>query len=152
MRLAALTLLVSAGAAFADCQNDQVEFRGPDGSSLFTVEVADTAETRARGLMFRKTMDDDNGMLFVYPRQRPVAFWMKNTFIPLDMIFVDETGVVKSVHANAIPHDTTAIPSGAPVQYVVEINAGLAATKGIAEGAEMRHPVIDPARAVWQCD
>lgn len=152
MRRAALALLVSAGPVFADCQEDQVEFRGPDGSTTFSVEVADTAETRARGLMFRTNISDDHGMLFVYPRQRPVAFWMKNTFIPLDMIFVDDTGTVKSVHANAIPHDTTAIPSGAPVQYVVEVNAGIAAAAGITPGAEMRHPVIDPARAVWQCE
>ena len=152
MRLAALALAVSAGTAFADCQDDQVEFRGPEGVSTFSVEIADTAETRARGLMFRKSMDDDHGMLFVYPRQRPVAFWMKNTFIPLDMIFVDETGVVKAVHADAIPHDTTPIPSGAPVRFVVEVNAGIAEAKGIGPGAEMRHPVIDPERAVWQCD
>ncbi len=88
-------------------------------------------------------------MLFVYDRERPVSFWMKNTLIPLDMIFADAEGRVVAIHENAIPHDETPIPSGAPSQYVLEINGGLASTLGIEVGSEMQHPAIEAA--AWPC-
>jgi uncharacterized membrane protein (UPF0127 family) len=75
---------------------------------------------------------------------------MKNTLIPLDMIFADERGVVTSVHANAVPHDLTTIDGGEGVRFVLEINGGLAKRLGIVPGSEMRHPAIDVP--VWACD
>jgi uncharacterized membrane protein (UPF0127 family) len=77
---------------------------------------------------------------------------MKNTLIPLDMIFADETGRVTRVHANAVPGDTTPIDGGNDVRFVLEINGGLAKRLGIVPGAEMRHPSIPQDGAVWPCD
>jgi uncharacterized membrane protein (UPF0127 family) len=90
-------------------------------------------------------------MLFVYDRPQRVGFWMKNTLIPLDMVFADETGVVTKIHENAVPHDETLIDGGQGVQFVLEINAGLVRRYGISAGSEMRNPAIDQASAVWPC-
>ncbi len=95
-------------------------------------------------------MARSSGMLFVYERPQPVSFWMRNTLIPLDMIFMDETGTVRHVHENAIPLDETGIPGGPDIQFVLEINGGLAGRLGIAEGSELRHPSIGPD-AAWTC-
>ena len=77
---------------------------------------------------------------------------MKNTLISLDMIFADATGTVRRVHEGAVPGDLTPIPGGADIQYVLEINAGMAKRLGIAEGAQMRHPAIASEKAAWPCD
>ena len=140
------------GVAAAACAPDAVELRGPAGTARFAVEVADDGAERARGLMFRESMPRSAGMLFVYDAPQRASFWMKNTLIPLDMIFADETGRVTRVHSNAVPHDTTPIDGGDGVRFVLEINGGLAARMGIAPGAELRHPAIPQATAVWPCD
>ncbi|WP_136442511.1 DUF192 domain-containing protein [Pacificoceanicola onchidii] len=134
------------------CTDDAVWLRGDFGKVRFSVDIADDEAERAQGLMFVETMPTSRGMLFVYDREAPngVAFWMKNTLIPLDMIFADRTGAVIKVHENAIPGDLTAIPSDGPAQYVLEINGGLAAQLGIEAGAQMRHPTIE--EAVWPCE
>ncbi|ETX16577.1 hypothetical protein OCH239_01765 [Roseivivax halodurans JCM 10272] len=137
-------------AAQAACSEDRVGLRGEFGEVSFRVDVADTADERAQGLMNVPEMPRFSGMLFVYERPQPVAFWMKNTLIPLDMIFADEAGVVQRVHAEAVPGDLTGIPGGDGIQYVLEVNGGLAADLGIAPGTEMRHPSIDDA--AWPCD
>jgi hypothetical protein len=130
-----------------------VELRNPAGGvARFTVEVADDAAERARGLMFRDDMPTGAGMLFVYPEAGPVSFWMKNTLIPLDMVFADAAGRVVHVHENAVPLDETPIPGRGAVQFVLEINGGLARGLGIAAGAEMRHPAIPQDTAAWACD
>jgi len=138
--------------AWAACAPDVVELRGPSGQQRFTVEVADDGAERAQGLMFRESMPSSAGMLFVYEEPQAVSFWMKNTLIPLDMIFADETGRVTRVHSNAIPGDTTPIQGGEGVRFVLEINGGLAARMGIAEGSELRHPAIGQDSAVWPCE
>ena len=99
-----------------------------------SAEVAATPEARERGLMNRAALPAGRGMLFIYPAPRLVAFWMKNTLIPLDMIFVDDSGVIVRVHENAVPGDETPIPSGAPVRYVLEIGGGQARALGIGPG------------------
>ena len=144
-----LALWALAGSAAAACASDRLDLRGPFGLASFRVAVADDPEERAQGLMHVEEMGRFEGMLFIYERPQPVAFWMKNTLIPLDMIFADSAGVVQRVHANAIPGDLTAIPGGEDIQYVLEVNGGLAATLGIAPGAEMRHPGI--AMPAWGC-
>lgn len=142
-----------AVTAAAQCAEDRLDLRGDWGSARFTVEVADEAQEVARGLMFRESMATTAGMLFVYPRPQRVAFWMRNTLIPLDMIFAGPDGVVRKVHANAVPLDETPIPGGAPdIQFVLEINAGLAERFGIGPGTEIRHPEIDQALAAWTCE
>jgi uncharacterized protein len=141
-----------AAPVWAECQTDRVDLRGPFGTAGFTVEVADDVAERARGLMFRESMPSGAGMLFVYERPQTVAFWMENTLIPLDMVFMDETGTVKKVHANARPLDRTAIPGGDGILAVLEINGGLAGQIGITEGAQLRHPGLPQDRAAWPCE
>ncbi len=146
--LAGLSLAAGQAAA-QSCNEDRLTLRGDFGTASFRVAVADTPGERSMGLMNVAEMDRFTGMLFVYESPGRVAFWMRNTLIPLDMIFADATGVVRKVHANAIPHDETAIPGPDGTQYVLEINGGLAETLGIAPGAQMQHPAITDA--AWPC-
>ncbi|WP_418594098.1 DUF192 domain-containing protein [Ponticoccus sp. (in: a-proteobacteria)] len=132
------------------CREDTILLRGDFGKARFSVTVADDGPERAQGLMHVKSMPPSFGMLFVFPSARPVSFWMKNTLIPLDMIFADRHGVVRRVHAMAQPGDLTQIPGGDNIQYVLEINGGMAGMLGIKPGSQMRHPAIsDPA---WRCN
>lgn len=149
--LGVLITLGCSTAVLADCLDDVVELRGDWGRARFSVEVADTVDERAIGLMNRETLPGSAGMLFVFEGPRQVVFWMKNTLIPLDMLFVDGTGRVTRVHSNAIPHDETPIPGGDNVVAVLEINGGLAKRMGITEGSAMRSPVFAQATAVWPC-
>jgi uncharacterized membrane protein (UPF0127 family) len=140
----------AAEPAAAACREDTILLRGDFGKARFSVAVADDAETRAKGLMHVASMPPSHGMLFVYPSARPVSFWMKNTLIPLDMIFADRHGVVQRVHSMAKPRDLTQIPGGPGIQYVLEINGGLAQQMGIGPGSQMRHPAI--AEPAWRCN
>lgn len=157
MRILFLTATLVAAtlapmAASATCREDRVELRGDWGSVRFRVEIADTPRERAQGLMHVEEMPRLAGMLFVYERPQTVNFWMENTLIPLDMIFADQTGLVRRVHANAIPHDRTSIPGGSDdILYVLEINGGLAEDLGIEAGSQLRHLSMDPDVALWPC-
>ena len=146
--LFALALARQAGAA--SCDPARLDLRGPMGQVSFHVELADDPGARAKGLMFREAMASGAGMLFVYEAPTQPAFWMKNTLIPLDMIFADAAGVVTRVHENAVPGDETPIDGGPGVQFVLEVKGGLTRRLGIAPGAELRHPAI--AAAQWSCD
>jgi uncharacterized membrane protein (UPF0127 family) len=152
IRAALLLLLATALPAAASCDPGRLDIRGDWGSARFRVELAITPEEQARGLMFREELARMAGMLFVYDRQQPLSFWMRNTLIPLDMIFIDETGTVVDVHAEAIPLDETPIRSDAPGLAVLEINGGMAETLGIGEGDEIRSPAMPQDRAVWPCE
>lgn len=142
---------VSAGVAAAACSHGVVELRGDWGEAQFTVELADDPASRAQGLMYRPSMPVDEGMLFLYESPIRATFWMKNTLIPLDMIFAGPDGVVTHVHSNARPLDETAIDGGPGVLAVLEINGGLAGSFGIAPGTELRHPRLDQETAAWPC-
>ena len=145
MRLIAGFMLgLAAVPAYAapPCAYDRVDIRWPGGGESFAVEVADDSAERAQGLMFRDSMNPGAGMLFVYEGPRNVAFWMRNTLIPLDLIFADSSGKVTRIHSNAIPLDETRIDGGDSVQFVLEINGGLAKRMGLQPGAVMRHPAI----------
>ena len=100
----------------------------------FTVEVASSADQRARGLMFRKTMADDAGMIFDFGQSRRVGMWMENTILPLDMLFADDTGTIRHIKENAKPYSREIIDSMSPVKYVVELNAGIVGKFGIKPG------------------
>lgn len=153
MRFLFVVLLVSLGGpVFALCSEDRIELRGDWGSARFRIEVADDPAERAQGLMHVEQMPRMAGMLFVYERPQAVSFWMENTLIPLDMIFADETGLVQHVHRDAIPLDRTPIPGGDDIQYVLEVNAGVAEAFGIGPGSQMRHPSIAQDAAVWACE
>lgn len=145
--------LAAPVVAWAGCAPDQVEIRLASGGLVrFSVEVADDPGERAKGLMFREEMPASSGMIFLYERPQHAVFWMKNTLIPLDMIFADATGVVKHVHANAIPHDETGIDGGTDILAILEINGGLAKRLGITAGAVIRHPDLEQSTAAWACD
>lgn len=144
--------LAAASPAAAACSPDRVDLRGPAGSARFSVEIADSPEEQALGLMHRTHLASGAGMLFVYDRPQRAVFWMKNTLIPLDMIFADAAGRVQRVHAGARPQDETPIDGGEGILVVLEINGGLAARLGIGPGAELRHPALDPATAHWPCE
>lgn len=148
--LCAAAVSAVAQVAPAECAPDRVDLRGPFGTASFTVELADTPAVRSRGLMFRTEMAADSGMLFVYEQPGEVSFWMKNTLIPLDMIFTDARGTVRHVHANAIPGDLRPIAGGSGILTVLEINGGLSAEIGIAPGAQLRHPALGSG-AAWPC-
>ncbi|MEM1079247.1 MAG: DUF192 domain-containing protein [Pseudomonadota bacterium] len=141
-----------AGVAQASCAPDRVALQGPWGQAQFTIELADDDAERGRGLMFRESLPQRAGMLFVYDRPQSVSFWMRNTLIPLDMIFVDETGIVRHVYSNAVPLDETPIFGGDSILAVLEINGGLALQYGIAAGTLLQHPAFDQTMAAWPCD
>lgn len=103
--------------------------------SRFSVEIAVSEAERERGLMHRTSLPKDHGMLFAFDHPQRVWFWMRNTEIPLDMLFIRANGVVETVHANAVPEDWTPISGGADIQYVLEIGGGVAKASGISAGA-----------------
>jgi len=144
-------ILAGAPVAASVCAEDRVDIRSGGSTASFSVEVADTPEARAQGLMNRPEMPAFSGMLFVYERPQPVSFWMKNTLIPLDMLFADETGTVQRIHAEATPLSTESIPGGQGIKLVLEINGGMAETLGLTPGAELRHPAIAQDVAAWPC-
>jgi len=111
------------------------------GDRSFSIEIADTSAEREAGLMFRQTMADDHGMLFVFERTGEVDFWMKNTPMALDLVFVGEDGRVKAVMRGE-PESEAIISPGQPVRFVLELKAGTAARDGIKEGDLLRHPAI----------
>jgi uncharacterized membrane protein (UPF0127 family) len=113
------------------------------GERSFTIEIADDQSERSAGLMFREEMDDDHGMLFVFSETKPVGFWMKNTPMPLDLVFIGEDGKVLDVLPGE-PFSEALISPGTEVQvrYVLELKRGIAEKNGIADGGAMRHPVI----------
>lgn len=111
-------------------------FTSADGRrTSFNLEIADVPDTRAKGLMFRRSMGSNEGMVFVFPKSEDQTFYMKNTYIPLDMVFVDEYGVVVGVVENARPLTLEIRSVGRPSRYVVELNASTARASGIVAGA-----------------
>ncbi|WP_420915807.1 DUF192 domain-containing protein [Oceaniglobus indicus] len=147
----ALALSLIGAPVAAACRADVAELRGDWGKARFAVEVADDDAERAQGLMHREKMARGAGMLFVYPEPRAASFWMRNTLIPLDMIFLDRTGTVQKVHVNARPLDETPIAGGDDILLVLEINGGLSEVYGIAPGTELRHPDVPQDAAAWPC-
>lgn len=108
----------------------------------FQVEVVATEASRERGLMYRTSLPANAGMLFDFKSSREVAFWMKNTFIPLDIIFIDESGRIVNIAAQATPLSEEPLPSAGPVLGVLEINGGRAEQLGIHAGDMVRHPMF----------
>lgn len=123
-------MLFTATNVIAECRSSALSVAGKE----FTVRIADEPAEYSLGLMNVGYLPDNAGMLFVFPSQGHVSFWMKNTLIPLDMIFIEEGGRIEKIHHNAIPHDLTSVTSDLPVRYVLEINGGLSASLGLREG------------------
>ena len=144
--IGALALLVVAAIApvRADSGLETLEIVTASGVKTFQVEVMRTESERARGLMFRRFMPEDRGMLFDFKIEQPVMMWMKNTYLPLDMIFISRGGKVVSIARDAEPMSETIIPSGGPAYAVLELNAGAAARIGLKAGDQLRHPIFRP--------
>jgi uncharacterized membrane protein (UPF0127 family) len=113
-----------------------------DKRHVFQVEVMRTPEQRARGLMHRNYMPADRGMLFDFQRVEPVAMWMQNTFISLDMLFIRADGTIARIAQRTEPLSTRTIPSGEPVLSVLEINGGIAEALGIKPGDRVEHTLF----------
>jgi uncharacterized membrane protein (UPF0127 family) len=141
----AATAVFSTGRAGA-AEFERLEVVTARGAQVFRVEVVDTDETRARGLMFRTEMAADQGMLFDFRREESVAFWMKNTYLPLDMIFVRADGKIRSIAADTTPLSEAPVAAGGPVRFVLEVNAGTAARLGIRPGDTIVHPRVRTAK------
>lgn len=110
------------------------------GTHGFTVEIADTPEEQRRGLMFRREMAEDAGMLFLYEEEELLSYWMRNTYISLDIIYINAAGRIVSIEHNANPLDETSLRSYAPAIAALEINGGLSDRLGIRDGDEVVHP------------
>jgi hypothetical protein len=149
----AALLLGMAGSGFAPVASAQtaalqaqtlepLSVLASGGRREFQVEVARNDDDRARGLMFRRSLPADRGMLFDFARVEPVSMWMQNTYIPLDMLFIRADGTVARVAENAEPLSTRTIPSGEPVLAVLELLGGTAARLGIKAGDRVEHPLF----------
>lgn len=158
--LAALLLWLAASAAPAAqvaCSPDSVTFLTGGDPVVVRVEIADDEAERARGLMFRRKLDRGSGMLFIYDSPRSVSFWMRNTYLPLDLVFLDRTGTIRHIHRNAVPLDETPIPGAAPGdprperQMILEIGGGEADRLGLAVGQPMAHPRLRQDLASLPC-
>jgi uncharacterized protein len=135
---------VSAHLSARAGELDSLDIVTSTGRHAFQVEIADNDATRERGLMDRRYMAADHGMLFEFDRDAPVSFWMKNTYIPLDMIFIAPSGAVTHIAASAEALSERVIPSGGPCVAVLELNAGTAASIGLQVGDKVRHPFFKP--------
>ncbi|MEM7546538.1 MAG: DUF192 domain-containing protein [Pseudomonadota bacterium] len=131
------------------CATDRIDFNTENGIVSFSIEVVDTPETRARGLMERTDLERDEGMLFVHETASQMSFWMKNTPLPLDIVFLNKRGVICSITARTTPYSLDHIPSGCASQTVLEVNAGVAEEQGLRVGTPGRHPAIN--QPVWAC-
>lgn len=133
-------LLLAGRMAAADQSALTVETAA--GKQPFTVELATTSDQMALGLMFRQSMPADAGMLFIYPSEQHVEFWMKNTLIPLDMLFIGADGHIRHIAQRTIPLDETPIPSVEEVKSVLEVNGGTVERLGIKTGDMVRSPAL----------
>jgi uncharacterized membrane protein (UPF0127 family) len=109
---------------------------------MFTVEIADTEPLRSRGLMFRQRLPEDRGMLFDFETPRPVSMWMKNTYIPLDMLFIREDGTIAYIAENTVPQSLDTIGVSEPVLAVLELAGGTAKKRGIRAGDKVYHRIF----------
>lgn len=113
----------------------------------FLIEAVSEPADMALGLGFRTELPAERGMLFLFPTLGPRSFWMKNTFIPLDILFLNPDGTIRNIGKNAQPHDLTTVSSDGPVLHVLELNGGTADRLGIAAGDTVHHPVFGNALA-----
>jgi len=136
----AVFALVSWRAAAADLTT--VEIVSKTGVHVFSVELVANDADRAKGLMFRKELPEGRGMLFDFQREQDVSMWMRNTYIPLDMIFITGDGRIRRIAENTEPLSERIIPSGGPVRGVLEVIGGTARKLGLAPGDRVAHPMF----------
>ena len=146
-RVAAVGLLLLAFAGSASAQlarfpTAALTIVSADGPHKFAVEVATTPAQMEQGLMFRRSLAPDSGMLFDFKTPSMAIMWMKNTLIPLDMLFVDTAGRIVNIHERAVPGSLETIAAAAPVRAVIELNGGTAARLGIRPGDRVLFPIF----------
>ncbi len=134
-------LLVAAGPLPA-AEPQTLEIASKTGVHPFAVELVENEADRAKGLMYRKVLPEGQGMLFDFHREQDVSFWMQNTYIPLDMIFIKADGRIANIVENTEPLSTKLIPSRAPVRGVLEVIGGTSRKLGIAVGDRVAHPIF----------
>jgi uncharacterized membrane protein (UPF0127 family) len=139
-----LAILVMAVPALAleTFQTSELTVRSANGAHKFSVELALTEPQREQGLMFRRNMAPDAGMLFDMDVPQNISMWMQNTYIPLDMLFLDSSGKVVDIKERAVPMSTDIIASRAPARYVIELNGGTVDRLGIKTGDRVTSPAI----------
>jgi uncharacterized membrane protein (UPF0127 family) len=140
-----LSLLVLLWAPFElpqAAERSILEIASRTGVHPFSVELAVTDEERAKGLMYRRELPEGQGMLFDFKRDQEVSMWMRNTYIPLDMIFIERDGRIRRIAENTQPESDRIISSGGPVRGVLEVSGGTAKKLGIAPGDHVAHPIF----------
>ena len=142
--LAATVAIFSFSAAFATDPMRSISTGQGAKKIEWVIELASDNESRSKGLMFRKEMLAQHGMLFRFEATRPVSMWMKNTFIPLDMVFMNQQGKVTHIHLGAVPHSLDIISSNGPAKFVLEMNAGEAIKNNLSVGQTFVHPWFQP--------
>lgn len=135
---------VADGEPQAGLPQDRLTIHTAAGPVPLRLQIAADDATRQKGLMFVRRMGPDEGMIFDFHAPRPIAFWMHNTYIPLDLLFVRADGRILSIARNARPCNDAEIPSGGPVRTVIELNAGAADRLGVREGDRVTSQVIYP--------
>ena len=135
----------------ADCVNEHVHLSGPWGKAKFDVLLAASPEARELGLMFKSRLPKSEGMLFIYEYPQQVSFWMKNTLISLDILFFDQYGELINIAHNTVPGDLTPRSSLGPIQFVLEINAGLGHSLRLDSGTLLEHPALLSSKKTTSC-
>jgi uncharacterized membrane protein (UPF0127 family) len=143
--VAILVLCLALSAAWAQLATfgkSELTIDTASGKQHFAIEEAKTSQQMMQGLMYRRSMPADVGMLFEYDHPQPVSFWMKNTLIPLDMLFIGADGTVLDIHERAVPLSLDAISTDKPILGVLELNGGTVSRLGIKRGDRVEHPLF----------
>jgi len=135
----------SVGADLQKFATSELTIMSATGPHRFKVELAETPEQMTQGLMFRTSLAPDAGMLFDYKEPTMATMWMRNTLIPLDMLFVDAQGRIVNIHERAVPQSDDVIAAAEPVRAVIELNGGTVARLGIEPGDRVIHPIFGSA-------
>jgi uncharacterized membrane protein (UPF0127 family) len=138
----ALVVLLAIAAPVWTAGQQTLEIASKTGVHTFAVEIAENDADRAKGLMYRKELPEGRGMLFDFHREQEVSFWMQNTYIPLDMVFIRADGRILRIAENTEPLSTRLIPSGGPVRAVLEVVGGTTRKLGIAPGDRVASPIF----------
>jgi len=137
-----LLLIAALSGPSRAAEFQPLEIAGKTGVHPFLVELAVTPEETSRGLMFRRSLPEGQGMLFDFQRDQELSFWMKNTYIPLDMIFIRSDGRIHRIAENTEPLSERLVPSLGPARAVLEVIAGTARKLGLAPGDRVAHPIF----------
>jgi len=139
---AALVGVLALSGVSAEMRREPVVLVTETGQHAIDAEIADTPETKATGLMFRRSLDADKGMLFIYDKPQNITMWMKNTYISLDMIFADARGTIIRIARNTEPFSTDIIEAGGLAKVVLEVPAGTARRLNLKRGDKLQHPSV----------